>query len=160
MGPVLSDDIYHLICDQLWYGRDFNTLYNCILSGKRLAAPALANLYRYGTDSGLVLCTYFLTRMHDVAPVTSRGSDEVEVARQARGVDMRPSYEDQQSKWARLWRALILSSLGKTAYPYCYYVRALSLSDLRQLLEDMSPKTSRLGMLSSEATDTNKSWKS
>ncbi|KAK7751776.1 hypothetical protein SLS62_006262 [Diatrype stigma] len=30
-------------------------------------------------------------------------------------------------EWARLWRSIILSSIGGTAYPYCAYVRTLSL---------------------------------
>ena len=30
-------------------------------------------------------------------------------------------------EWARLWRSIILSSIGGTAYPYCAYVRSLSL---------------------------------
>ena len=75
--------------------------------------------------------------MHDVAPVTNGGSDEVEVARQGRSVDARVQQQDPTiSKWAGLWRSLILSSLDKTVYPYCRYIRALNLRDLKELLED------------------------
>lgn len=38
-------------------------------------------------------------------------------------------------KWSILWRTIILSSLGKTMYPYCRHLRALSLRDLSDLLE-------------------------
>lgn len=35
---------------------------------------------------------------------------------------------------ARLWRTIILSSLGKTLYPYSQYIRTLNLQDLKELL--------------------------
>ncbi|KAI0004869.1 hypothetical protein F4779DRAFT_599118 [Xylariaceae sp. FL0662B] len=42
-------------------------------------------------------------------------------------------------EWARLWRSIILSSVpGTTAYPYCAYVRALSLGNLEECLHDMT----------------------
>ena len=68
--------------------------------------------------------------MHDVAPVTMRGSDEVKAE------ESRLPYDSTVGKWANLWKSLILSSLGKTAYPYCKYVRAMDFSDLKSLLED------------------------
>ncbi|KAJ0109177.1 hypothetical protein J7T55_009507 [Diaporthe amygdali] len=37
-------------------------------------------------------------------------------------------------RWAGMWRSIILSSLGVTAYPYCLWIRSLGLSDLEQLL--------------------------
>lgn len=37
---------------------------------------------------------------------------------------------------AGLWRTIILSSLGKTLYPYCLYFRALDLESLECLLID------------------------
>ncbi|KAI1460542.1 hypothetical protein F4805DRAFT_478418 [Annulohypoxylon moriforme] len=40
-------------------------------------------------------------------------------------------------EWARLWRSLILSSIGETAYPYCIYVRALSIGNLEDCLSDI-----------------------
>lgn len=45
----LPVDVLHLICEQLWHQRDFNTLFNCALSSRQLAIPALANLYRWAT---------------------------------------------------------------------------------------------------------------
>ncbi|KAI3343281.1 hypothetical protein F4824DRAFT_3164 [Ustulina deusta] len=38
---------------------------------------------------------------------------------------------------ARLWRSIILSSLGATPYPYCAYIRALSLGSLVECLDDI-----------------------
>jgi hypothetical protein len=40
-------------------------------------------------------------------------------------------------KWARLWKSIILSSIAGTAYPYCTYVRALSLGNFQSLLEEI-----------------------
>ncbi|KAI0512726.1 hypothetical protein F5B22DRAFT_290920 [Xylaria bambusicola] len=37
----------------------------------------------------------------------------------------------------RLWRAIILSSLGATRFPYCAYMRALSLGSLVECLDDI-----------------------
>ncbi|KAI0873331.1 hypothetical protein GGS24DRAFT_399945 [Hypoxylon argillaceum] len=38
---------------------------------------------------------------------------------------------------AQLWRSIILSSLGATLYPYCAYIRALSLGSLVDCLDDI-----------------------
>ena len=51
MAALLPDDILHIICEQLWEQRDFDTLYRCTCSGKQLAVPALASIYRYVTIS-------------------------------------------------------------------------------------------------------------
>jgi hypothetical protein len=40
------------------------------------------------------------------------------------------------SQWALQWRSIILSSLGKTVYPYCLYIQSLDLRNLVDLLED------------------------
>ncbi|KAI1085376.1 hypothetical protein F5B20DRAFT_881 [Whalleya microplaca] len=42
---------------------------------------------------------------------------------------------------ARLWRSVILSSVGRTAYPYCAYVRALSLGNLEECLHELARET-------------------
>lgn len=39
-------------------------------------------------------------------------------------------------KWAGLWRTIILSSLGRTLYPYCQSIRTLDLDNLRTLIID------------------------
>lgn len=44
--------------------------------------------------------------------------------------------EDRIKKWAGLWRTIILSSLGKTLYPYSQYIRTLHLVKLEELLEN------------------------
>jgi hypothetical protein len=41
------------------------------------------------------------------------------------------------SRWALQWRSIILSSLGDTAYPYCLYIRALDLTNLKDLFDDL-----------------------
>ncbi|MCJ1267316.1 hypothetical protein MMC22_007201 [Lobaria immixta] len=119
----LPDDILYMICAQLWHQQDFNTLFNCACSGKQLATVALTNLYR----------------MHDVAPVISGGSDEElphdKSCRMSYAIKM--SQEERiVMKWAGLWRTIILSSLGKTLYPYSQYIRTLNLQDLEELLTD------------------------
>ncbi|OBT87823.1 hypothetical protein VE02_02132 [Pseudogymnoascus sp. 03VT05] len=40
------------------------------------------------------------------------------------------------SQWALQWRSIILSSLGRTVYPYCLYIQSLDLRNLVDLLED------------------------
>lgn len=39
-------------------------------------------------------------------------------------------------KGAVRWRTIILSSLGKTIFPYSHYLRTLDLGKLQQLLSD------------------------
>jgi hypothetical protein len=39
-------------------------------------------------------------------------------------------------KWALLWKSIIRSSIGKTAYPYALYIRSLDLRNLEYLLDD------------------------
>ncbi|KAH8909834.1 hypothetical protein BR93DRAFT_965911 [Coniochaeta sp. PMI_546] len=41
-------------------------------------------------------------------------------------------------KWAVLWRSIITSSLGGTMYPYCLWIKSLSLGNLHSLLEDLA----------------------
>jgi len=79
--------------------------------------------------------------MHDLAPVTSGANEEVELSRHSRPGDttFRAKMAQQEQivrKWSLLWRSIILSSLDKTVFPYCRYIRALNLRDLRYLLED------------------------
>lgn len=40
------------------------------------------------------------------------------------------------SKWALLWKSIILSSIGKTVYPYALYIRSLDLRNLTNLLDE------------------------
>ncbi|TLS31601.1 hypothetical protein PpBr36_03681 [Pyricularia pennisetigena] len=43
-----------------------------------------------------------------------------------------------QVRWANLWRSLILSSIGKTAFPYALWIRKLQLGDLQLTLQDIA----------------------
>ncbi len=118
MGVVLPDDILHLICFELSHQRDFNTLFQCAIAGKALATPALANLYR----------------RHNSAPVTTRGIDEIEGSKPERYEHA--AQEVIVQKWALLWRSILRSSLDKTLFTYCRYIRALDLRDLKYLLDE------------------------
>ncbi|ERT01240.1 uncharacterized protein SPSK_07313 [Sporothrix schenckii 1099-18] len=44
-------------------------------------------------------------------------------------------------KLAILWRAIILSSSGKTAFPYCLWMQNLKLGDFKELLSDIAPNS-------------------
>jgi len=45
-------------------------------------------------------------------------------------------YKAHASNWALLWKTIIRSSLGNTAYPYCLYIRSLDFRNLATLLDD------------------------
>lgn len=128
----LPDDLLYMICSQLWERRDFDTLYQCVCAGKQLAVPALTNLYRYWSAISSLerfrMLLADISSMHDIAPVTSGGSDEVETSKK----------EQLTMQWAGLWRTIVLSSLDKTLFPYSRYVRRLNLQDLEELLQDRS----------------------
>lgn len=47
------------------------------------------------------------------------------------------AHEERISKKrAGRWRTIILSSLGKTSYPYSQYIQTLDLEDLKRMLTD------------------------
>lgn len=48
----------------------------------------------------------------------------------------RPAQRRFIMKHAGLWRSMLLSTLGKTLYPYCQHIRILNLRDLKKLLTD------------------------
>lgn len=67
--------------------------------------------------------------MHNVVLVN--GGDMVDVNQQ----------ENRSWKsWVGVWRTIIRSSLDKTMYPYCHYLRNLNLGELEQILEDLDSK--------------------
>jgi hypothetical protein len=79
--------------------------------------------------------------MHNAAPVTGGGSDEVEMSRTGglanANVSSRVAEKEQIIRlWALLWRSIILSSLEKTYLPYCRYIQTLDLRDLVNLFEE------------------------
>ena len=71
--------------------------------------------------------------MHDVAPITSARSDEIEEA--AQGKSQQQSKDEILVKRTCMWRAIILSSIGKTLFPYSKFIRTLRLQDLEDLLD-------------------------
>lgn len=89
--------------------------------------------------------------MHHVAQFTNGGSDEkipgenkfgrIDFAsRFAQEVRVTRSQLSKEKpyfkKWTSLWRTIILSSLGKTLYPYSQYIQTLHLHGLEKLLTD------------------------
>lgn len=42
-------------------------------------------------------------------------------------------------KRTSMWRAIILSSMGKTLFPYSKYIRTLRVQDLEDLLDPQDP---------------------
>ena len=79
--------------------------------------------------------------MHDVAPVVSAGSDELEQSKQEESTnrsyrEIREKQERVTMKWATMWRSIVLSSMGKTLLPYSQYIRTLNLNDIYDLLSD------------------------
>ncbi|KAK7988824.1 hypothetical protein PG990_005677 [Apiospora arundinis] len=96
-------------------------------------------------DIILLLCEE-LAHRHDLATLfqvsfVSRRTASVALEQLYSIYEYSPVFTGQHSNrrsWAVLWRSLIRSSLGQTAYPYCAFVRALSLSNYGQLLEDIN----------------------
>ena len=125
MAPQLPDDVLHMICIQLRLKRDFNTLATCVTVSKTLALSAVANLYR----------------IHDEAPITATSGFE-----DGTFEGQRKQERDIFLMWARVWKTLLLSSLGKTFFSYCHYIRTLVFGDLRDLIDD--PKVIRTGIAS------------
>ena len=77
--------------------------------------------------------------MQDVAPVTNGGSDDdrIPVSALSKSPEAKPRAQEQIiTKWAGLWRTMILASLGKTIFPYTKYIRTLNLQDLGELFFD------------------------
>ncbi|KAL8946428.1 MAG: hypothetical protein Q9222_007180 [Ikaeria aurantiellina] len=78
--------------------------------------------------------------MHDVAPVTNRGSSDVDVSAPERAKTTYKTRLRQEQllilRWAQLWRVIFLSAIGKTLFPYARYIRNLNLEDLEELLQD------------------------
>ncbi|KAK8049943.1 hypothetical protein PG994_011673 [Apiospora phragmitis] len=96
-------------------------------------------------DIILLLCEE-LAHRHDLATLlqvslVSRRTASVALEQLYSIYEYSPVFTGQHSNrksWAVLWRSLIRSSLGQTAYPYCAFIRALSLSNYGQLLEDIN----------------------
>lgn len=81
------------------------------------------------------------TRIHTHTSIRGGESNEDEMSRtgEFKETSIAARIAQQKwtvSKWALQWRSIILSSLGKTAYPYCLYIQSLDLRNLVDLLED------------------------
>ncbi len=68
-----------------------------------------------------------------MAPITSARSDEIEEA--AQGKPQQQSKNEILLKRVGMWKAIVLSSIGKTLFPYSKYIRTLRLQDLEDLLD-------------------------
>ncbi|MCJ1423974.1 hypothetical protein MMC29_001861 [Sticta canariensis] len=149
----LPDEVLYMICTQLWHQGDFQTLFRCACSGKRLAPIAITNLYRMQAVSPITKkCLSDEDIINDTDSesesdvITNNGSDEdgsdEEISapcrclyRPNRIIKKIPSQKKLISmKCTSLWRAIVLSSLGKTLYPYSQYIRTLNLRDLEELI--------------------------
>ncbi|KAH9221063.1 hypothetical protein DL95DRAFT_432868 [Leptodontidium sp. 2 PMI_412] len=116
----LPTDVLYLVCEEVSKLQDFHTLFNCALAGKNLVQPALLWIYRIHLQSTII---------------SSEGND----ADLIQNDTFQGRVEAQKTtlfKWALLWKSIIRSSLGTTAYPYCLYIRSLDLRNLTDLLED------------------------
>lgn len=69
--------------------------------------------------------------MHEMAPITSARSDEIEEAAQGKVQHQ----SDILVKRIGMWKAIVLSSICKTLFPYSKYIRTLRLQDLEDLLD-------------------------
>lgn len=113
----------HVLCEKLADAKDFDTLFQCALTAKRFAVPALTNLYR----------------SHNESPVIGGGGDSY----------ISPAHALLMiQKWSIMWRSIIASSIGATAFPYCRYIKTLDFRDLSYLLEEDKFRTALRGDIS------------
>lgn len=111
----LPDDIWYMVCTELWYQQDFNTLFNCVCSGKQLANIAVIYLYRY----------YMLHQ--SLGEVKASRLMDSSMQHLADGPDI---IRGRNKRWTCRWRTILLSSMGKTLYPYSQFIRTLDLQEL------------------------------
>lgn len=79
---------------------------------------------------------FWLYRDHDNSPYFRGDENEDDLRGNATWEENSEKYKVYASKWALLWKSIIRSSIGNTAYPYCLYIRTLDLRNLNTLLED------------------------
>jgi hypothetical protein len=131
----LPADVLYLVCEELANRQDFGTLFNCAMSSKSLAIPALLWMYRYDLETFLtgghsLTCS----RAHDQCSIRSSEGNDADFDKN--GTCDEAVAKQIYSKWALQWKSIIRSSMGHTAYPYCLYIRSLDLRNLTELLED------------------------
>ena len=130
----LPSEVLDMVCDELGKKQDFGTLFNCAISSKQLAQPALSLLYRYSPS-----VNNCRLQSDDVARVYNHSNTEGADAEFSKPQTFQARKEQQiraMSKYALLWKSLIRSSIGKTAYPYAQYICSLDLRNFTYLLED------------------------
>ncbi|KFY39332.1 hypothetical protein V494_04023 [Pseudogymnoascus sp. VKM F-4513 (FW-928)] len=84
---------------------------------------------------------WWLYRIHTHTSIRGGESNEDEMSRTGEFKETSIAARVAQQKWtvsqwALQWRSIILSSLGRTVYPYCLYIQSLDLRNLVDLLED------------------------
>lgn len=81
-----------------------------------------------------------LNRNHNLSPVTgAEVIDEAETSSPGIVKETRETSSElleRVSSWSDMWRSIILSSAGKTLYPYCLYIRVLDLRNLKELFTE------------------------
>jgi hypothetical protein len=81
-----------------------------------------------------------VSRIHTLSPIRGADGDEPELLKSGGQSVTFTARNSQQQKtllnWSTQWKSIIMSSLGKTAYPYCLYIQSLELSNLQDLLSD------------------------
>lgn len=117
----IPQEIWWLVCQDLQKQQDFKNLFRCGLVCKGWALHALPLLYRYETPIAFARAN---ADVHSINDPTS--SDDVGTTTYGK------------FPWAEMWRSIILSSIGVTAYPYCLWLKSLGLSDLEFLLNDVA----------------------
>lgn len=143
MVTTLPPDILVLICEELGHRQDFQTLFHCALAGKSLVRSALSWLYRSVVFRLFCLkCLLNDGRIHNQSEFLR--DDEPDTATPVSWQEGTALHIRTASKWALLWKSIIRSSLGITAYPYCLYIRSLDLRNLDSLFDDAHFRSSSL----------------
>lgn len=75
-------------------------------------------------------------RIHLQSTITSSEGNDADLSQNDTFQGRLEAQKTTLLKWALLWKSIIRSSLGNTAYPYCLYIRSLDLRNLTDLLED------------------------
>ena len=73
--------------------------------------------------------------MHDAASATNAQADENEISVHHQTVARHQAHGIM--KRAGMWRSIVLSSIGKTLFPYSKYIRTIFGQDLEWLLEEI-----------------------
>ena len=132
---VLPADILLLIAEELGAQHDFESLFHCALAGKHFAGSALLCLYRSATCPSRQQRWLISCRIHnDYLRIIS--SEDTDAKWNRAQVGTRQKRTEVERKWALIWRSIIRSSLGTTAYPYALYILSLDLNNLADLLDD------------------------